>query len=910
MEVDHSHQIVRTKLAPPRLAGATQRREDLLASLEERRNKRLTIIVGPAGSGKSTLAALWRQELLACGREVCWYNLGRDDTDTAQFAAYLIATLQHLSPQFGVGALTLYSRSGGHSHTAFIGALVNDLLDLEEPFHLVLEDFHAVAGSDVLALIQQLIDHAPPMLRIVITARTRPALNYLRLRVADELNEVSFSDLRFSLSESMAFLRGQRLEGLGPSQMHRLHSLADGWPAALQMFAYSLRKSRNPGLYIERLSGPLTPDKEASLTDYLNEFVSPLLSAREMEFLVRTSACRRFNSDLCEVVTGDPQARQILQRFVDDSLFVIPIDYDDERQWYRLHMTFAKFLGDRLLKLPKEELDRINRNASQWFARYGLHVEAIRHALYADDQAACIEQLERAARGMVGSSQSLQLLKWFGQLPQDAIRDRTELLLCVAWASVACGRRETLGWCVAEIERLSEARTSAVAFELVLLKASQLMRQDDTASALVLLEPYLSAPPAGSRFLEYQLNAQASHALVYADEFERMREFARRCWQVYGNRCMNTPIVDALVGFSYLRQGDAREAKAVLGVSLKQVALSRKIGDDAMAYLAAYLADAHYQLDEPEAAAGLLAQHGSLIEAIGPQDVVLSASGVAIRLHRLRGEMDSALEIVREVEARGAQQGLDRMICWSLCEKIQLQLARGQLPLAQESLRRLENIAQPYLAARRCAHADIPGYLSLARINLHMACGDLDDALRELGALVIVIESRGHMLTLCRLRVKQAEIESRRHNGDAAKAALRSALSLAVLYGLPRVLIDGGESIEPLLSTLADDVSLSAPERELAQRCASRIESLREVALTTAGAGSTTRAVQPAAGLSAKELEIVDLLAKAFSNKSIARALNISPGTVKWHLKSVYSKLGAASRENAVIKARSLHIVD
>ena len=54
---------------------------------------------------------------------------------------------------------------------------------------------------------------------------------------------------------------------------------------------------------------------------------------------------------------------------------------------------------------------------------------------------------------------------------------------------------------------------------------------------------------------------------------------------------------------------------------------------------------------------------------------------------------------------------------------------------------------------------------------------------------------------------------------------------------------------------------------------------------------------------------MVDLLSKALSNKSIAKALNISPGTVKWHLKSIYAKLGAVSREDAGIKARSLQIV-
>lgn len=44
--------------------------------------------------------------------------------------------------------------------------------------------------------------------------------------------------------------------------------------------------------------------------------------------------------------------------------------------------------------------------------------------------------------------------------------------------------------------------------------------------------------------------------------------------------------------------------------------------------------------------------------------------------------------------------------------------------------------------------------------------------------------------------------------------------------------------------------------------------------------------------------------------KGIARALGLSPGTVKWHLKNVYGKLGASSREEALAKARTLDLIE
>ena len=62
--------------------------------------------------------------------------------------------------------------------------------------------------------------------------------------------------------------------------------------------------------------------------------------------------------------------------------------------------------------------------------------------------------------------------------------------------------------------------------------------------------------------------------------------------------------------------------------------------------------------------------------------------------------------------------------------------------------------------------------------------------------------------------------------------------------------------------------------------------------------------------LTCRELEVLRLLSKAFTAKSIARILDLSAGTVKWHLSNIYVKLGAGSRELALEKARALKIID
>jgi DNA-binding NarL/FixJ family response regulator len=55
--------------------------------------------------------------------------------------------------------------------------------------------------------------------------------------------------------------------------------------------------------------------------------------------------------------------------------------------------------------------------------------------------------------------------------------------------------------------------------------------------------------------------------------------------------------------------------------------------------------------------------------------------------------------------------------------------------------------------------------------------------------------------------------------------------------------------------------------------------------------------------LTARERQVLGLVAAGISNKGIARALQVSPNTVKFHIAAILEKLDAASRAEAVVMA-------
>ena len=81
---------------------------------------------------------------------------------------------------------------------------------------------------------------------------------------------------------------------------------------------------------------------------------------------------------------------------------------------------------------------------------------------------------------------------------------------------------------------------------------------------------------------------------------------------------------------------------------------------------------------------------------------------------------------------------------------------------------------------------------------------------------------------------------------------------------------------------------------------------------TAAGASDTgdeRQRRQASRTLTPKERSILLLLARNFSNKEIAKSIDVSDETVKWHLKNLFSKLDAGSRKHAVTRARSLGFI-
>jgi LuxR family maltose regulon positive regulatory protein len=221
--------------------------------------------------------------------------------------------------------------------------------------------------------------------------------------------------------------------------------------------------------------------------------------------------------------------------------------------------------------------------------------------------------------------------------------------------------------------------------------------------------------------------------------------------------------------------------------------------------------------------------------------------------------------------------------------QLELWLAQGSVNEAAERAgahlaglpgdERPESEPAQFAAARALLLAGGPAGARHAIQRLEM----LRDAADATGRLGIKIEALALLAIAAAARDNQAE----------ALVLLEAALRLAAPEGYVRLFVDLGLPMGRLLQAARDRQVMPAYVHRLVE----------------AFGGAQAASPLPEA-LSAREREVLALLAAGLTNREIAARLVISPETAKKHVAAIYAKLGVKNRTEAAARARVLRLLD
>ncbi|MGH3088985.1 MAG: LuxR C-terminal-related transcriptional regulator [Rubrobacteraceae bacterium] len=892
-----SHPLITTKLRVPTARPSLVARPRLREALVRHEGRKLTLVSAPAGFGKTTLLGEWAKE--NSEETLAWVSLDESDNDPARFLSYLAGALRAVEEGIGEGVPALLHSPEPLPVEVVVGNLVNDLAGMGRGVAIVLDDYHVIGSEYVHEAVSLLIERLPENTRLIIASRADPPLPLSKLRVRGQMAELRAADLRLTTEEATAFLSDVMGLALSAEDVAALEGVTEGWVAALQLAALSMRDREDVSGFVESFSG-----SNRHVLDFLAEEVLERQPEDVRDFLLRTSVLERMSAPLCDTLTDLSSGQAMLTRLERDNLFVVSLD--DERRWYRYHHLFADFLNVRLTIEDPKLVGELHFRASGWHEERGMVVEAVRHALSASDSDPgydlAARLVENEAKRAWGSGEGATVLGWLEALPEEAKRRRPRLFLELAMALALTGRPADAEPLVEEAEKAAEKderdRLYIIGFASAIRCFCARLRGDARQAveygrrALSLL-PDEETPHRNFAAVCLGDSLRVCGDLAAAGEvLAQAAEMGRSIGHVYGT--ITSMVWQARV---QSERGLLREADDTLRRALGYVEEKRAESLPASGLVHIGMGDLLYERNELEEAERELEVGVELAERTREVSGIVRGYVALSRAKRARGNEEGASEFARKAERVARGSGAEMETAVAAAWMARLLLARGEL--AEAVAMELGRDASVALESSRTV-----GRLTSARL-LH-ARGRHDDALGLLEKLGEAAESAGRIGSLIEILALTALSLWAKGKKERSVSILSKALALAEPEGYVRAFVDEGAVMGGLLSATLEarrwDDSRTAG-RVLTKYIAKLLAALAQ---KVAAPGLDGRLPE---SLSEREMEVLALIAAGRSNREIAGRLFVSTSTVKTHINNLYRKLGARSRTQALAKARGLDLI-
>jgi LuxR family maltose regulon positive regulatory protein len=904
--------LLETKLYIPKPRRTLVPRPRLIERLDRGSASTLTLLSAPAGFGKTTLLAAW----LAAGatspatpRPAAWLSLDPGDNDPGTFWAYVIAALRTAAPGVGAGAGQLLETSHPAPVHDVLTALLNDLGSLGHDLVLVLDDYHVIESPDVQDGMTFFLDHLPGQVHVVIAGRADPAVPLARFRARGELVEARAADLRFTTDEAGAYLTDVMGLPLTARDVSALEERTEGWIAALQLAALSMQGRDDVAGFIAGFAGD-----DRYIVDYLVEEVVQRQPDQVRTFLLQTSILTRLTGSLCDAVTGRDGGRTMLETLERGNLFLIPLD--DRRRWYRYHHLFADVMQTRLLDEQPDQVAGLHRRASVWYAEHGEQSVAVHHALAAGDAGRAADLIELAMPAMRRDRREATLRGWLEMLPDDLFAVRPVLSNGCAGALLATGEVAGVEARLRDAERWLEADNGA--------------GPQSPPTGMVVVDDAEFRRLPGSIAVH-----RAGQALMLGDPSTTVTHARRALDLLQEGDHLGHGAAAALIGIASWASGDLDEAHEAYADCMAGMQRAGHLSD----VLGCAITLADIRIVQGRLGEAMRTYEEALRLAPGPGGSVLRGTadmyvGMSA-LHRERGDLNAATQHLLRSQELGEHNGLPQnryrwRVAMARIREAEGDLS-GALDLLDEAERRYVGDFAPDVRPVRAARArvrirqgrlgdafgwarerglsvsDELSYLRefehvtlaracLARYGIERTQRSFDELTTFLDRLLHAAETGRRTGSVLEILVLTALAHQLRGDLAAALRSLEGALVPAEPEGYVRLFVDEGAPMAVLLT--------AAAKRGIVPRYARRL--ITAFGRTGAGTPTAGDLVEP---LSARERDVLRLLATDLSGPDIARELIVSLSTVRTHTNRIFAKLGVNNRRAAVRRAGELGLL-
>jgi len=940
--------LLTTKTLVPMTPAGLVHRPRLVERISQGARGPFTLLSAPAGFGKTTALVEWARQT---DYTVAWLTLSGEDDHPRRFARYFGHAVQVVSPGLGEEPMEYLQSSITSNWELGLTLLINRIAALPGDLAIVLDEYQFVTDPTIHRGLNHLITRGPPNLHLVIATRSEPALDLAFLRAKGWVAEIGAEQLRFSQDEVAQFLHQTTGYLLPPETVRALAERTEGWATALQLVALSARHRPD--------AAELTAAKGEPryVLDFLVEEVLSRQPEEVRRFLLRTSFLEALSGPLCEAVAAlEDEAgygTRMLRRLHHQNLFLTPLD--EQHDWYRYHRLFADCLQRVQMENDPAEIPELHRRAAAWLEANGRLDEAFQHALATADAEWAADLIGRHAIPLINAGELQTLTHWVGRIPAAIVHQRPFLGLAFAYSLIEAHQFEAAQSWLDDTERLLDAleglsggrplptpmdntERRRLRGVLAMCRSTLAVLTGDALRAAEFSRAALEALPEDDPFsLSLLALDRGTQSVLQGDTsqaIETLRESARAARRA--NNLGAQVVLTCQLAEMQALQGQLSQALATL-----EKARSLTLRPDGHALPLAGVVDT--------LTGEILRERDRLKEARQVLERGLAQSQAWWSLSSLDGLLSLARLLQSQGDAAGAVSRIDDAARLALETEsspwdealvagtaMRLALQRNDMATAMQWRLKSKWLDSAGALSREDLPFHIFEYLLLTEVRFRYATGrdsGDEDHLRRaqelLQSIAPEVERLRRVTSKIEILVLQALIEYELGENDQAIQSVLRALALGEPEDYRRIFLDEGQVMAAVLTRC--QARRPAPDSYLPSR--RYVEGLLEACQREAGImpQATVQATRQDLGgaadghgigmgiagtpdglplnLSAREVEVLTLIAEGKTNQEISAHLFLAVNTVKRHAYNIFTKLDVKSRTQAVARARQLGLI-
>jgi DNA-binding CsgD family transcriptional regulator len=328
-------------------------------------------------------------------------------------------------------------------------------------------------------------------------------------------------------------------------------------------------------------------------------------------------------------------------------------------------------------------------------------------------------------------------------------------------------------------------------------------------------------------------------------------------------------------------------------------------GSIAAASAAAVLASVRYELGYLDRAEELVLSHLPRIRAEGAPDVVIRGYTLLARIAQHRGQHEHAAFVLNEGQHLGERRSCARVVLTMMAERVSMLVAHDAVARARQEISAMRDYATTHPSPAP-VDDEIVRLCDMAEAHVALAEGSPTNAVLILGRMLRFAEDAKLRHTAFRIALELVGALSATGEQKHADRLIVRALQKGERIGMLQCWNDAGPACGSHLARVAERLQQAASPKFSAVGPYLRTVLAHRETSEAANQRITRFTLRASERLSARERAVLALVARGQSNKRVARTLNVTPETIKSHLKRAFIKLGAKTRAEAVSRAADL----